>query len=212
VPVLPVILASQHDAGTVYVAYENHQNGDFKPYFFKSVDRGKTWKSITGNLPVNGPVMSFAEDHVNPNLLFAGTEYGVFFTVDGGEKWIRLRGGLPTIQIRDMTIQRRENDLVLGTFGRGFYVLDDYSPLRTIKPETLKEEAVIFPIKPTVEYIQSSPLGGRGNQQSDRGPSHRRQPIQRHRSPLPKRRSHAPHRAPSPGHEVEGFRVRTPAG
>ncbi len=154
--------ASVNDENTVFAAFDNHQNGDFKPYFYKSTDRGKTWKSISGNLPANGPVMSFAEDHVNPNLLFVGTEYGVYFSIDGGGKWIRLRGGLPTVQIRDMTIQRRENDLVLATFGRGFYVLDDYSPLRAIKPETLKEESARFPIKPAVEFIQASPLGGRG--------------------------------------------------
>lgn len=156
------ILASQHDENVAYAALDNHQNGDFKPYLLKTADRGKTWTSISGGLPQNGPVMSIAEDHVNPKLLFAGTEYGLFFTIDGGEKWTRLRGGLPTIQVRDMVIQKRENDLVLATFGRGFYVLDDYTPLRTLKPEMLKEESVLFPVKNALEYVQASPLGGRG--------------------------------------------------
>ncbi len=155
------IITSNHDANTVFVAFENHQNADFKPYLFKSVDAGKTWTSIKGNLPANWPVWGIAEDHVNPNLLFAGTEFGLFFTVDGGQKWIQLRGGLPTIQVRDIAVQRRENDLVLGTFGRGIYILDNYTPLRSITPEMLKADA-LFPVKDALMYIQSQPLGGRG--------------------------------------------------
>ena len=156
------LLTSQHDENVAYAALDNHQNGDFKPYLMKTADRGKTWTNISAGLPQNGPVMSIAEDFVNPKLLFAGTEYGLYFSIDGGEKWTRLRGGLPTIEIRDMVIQKRESDLVLATFGRGFYVLDDYSPLRTATPETLKEEAVLFPVKNAIEYVQASPLGGRG--------------------------------------------------
>jgi len=155
------IIASNHDANTVYVAFENHQNADFKPYLFKSMDAGRTWTSIKGNLPANQSVWGIAEDHVNSNLLFAGTEYGLFFTIDGGQKWIQLRGGLPTIQVRDIAIQRRENDLVLGTFGRGIYILDNYSPLRLITPEMLKADA-LFPVKDALMYIQSQPIGGRG--------------------------------------------------
>jgi len=155
------IIASSHDANTVYVAFENHQNADFKPYLFKSTDAGRTWTSIKGNLPGNWPVWGIAEDHVNSNLLFAGTEFGLFFTVDGGQKWIQLRGGLPTIQIRDIAIQRRENDLILGTFGRGIYILDNYAPLRLITPEMLKGDA-LFPVKDALMYIQAQPLGGRG--------------------------------------------------
>ena len=156
------VLASQHDENVVYAALDNHQNGDFKPYLLKSVDRGRTWANISANLPQNGPVMSIAEDFVNPKLLFAGTEYGLYFSMDGGDKWTRLRAGLPTIQVRDMVIQKRESDLVLATFGRGFYVLDDYSPLRTATPERLKEESILFPVKIAAEYVQASPLGGRG--------------------------------------------------
>ena len=126
------VLASQHDENVAYAALDNHQNGDFKPYLMKTTDRGKTWTNISAGLPQNGPVMSIAEDFVNPKLLFAGTEYGLYFSIDGGDKWTRLRGGLPTIEVRDMVIQKRESDLVLATFGRGFYVLDDYSPLRTV--------------------------------------------------------------------------------
>jgi photosystem II stability/assembly factor-like uncharacterized protein len=155
------IVTSNHDANTVYVAFENHQNADFKPYLFKSTDAGHTWTSIKANLPASWPVWAIAEDHVNPNLLFVGTEYGLFFSIDGGQKWIQLKGGLPTIQIRDMAIQKRENDLVLGTFGRGVYVLDNYAPLRSLTPDMLKQDA-LFPVKDTLMYIQAQPLGGRG--------------------------------------------------
>src|SRR5581483_5584308 len=110
------IVASQHDANTVYAAFDNHKRSDFAPYLLKSTDAGRSWTSIASNLPKNGPVLAIAEDHVNPNLIFVGTEFGVFFTIDGGKKWVQLKGGLPTIAVRDIAIQRRENDLVLATF------------------------------------------------------------------------------------------------
>jgi photosystem II stability/assembly factor-like uncharacterized protein len=156
------IVASNHEANTVYVAFENRQNADFKPYLLKSTDAGRTWTSIKGNLPANHPVWAIAEDHVNPNLLFVGTEFGLFFTVDGGRKWVQLKGGLPTIQVRDLTIQKRENDLVVGTFGRGIYILDNYSALRSLTPEILKQGALLFPVKDALMYIQAQPIGGRG--------------------------------------------------
>ncbi|MDQ1707521.1 MAG: hypothetical protein QOJ88_732 [Pyrinomonadaceae bacterium] len=156
------IIASNHDANTVYAAFENRQNADFKPYLLKSVNAGRTWTSITSNLPQDWPVWSIAEDHVNPNLLFVGTEFGLFFTIDGGQKWTQLKGGVPTIQFRDLTIQKRENDLVAGTFGRGIYILDNYTPLRLLKAETLRQEAELFPVKDALLYIPSQPLGLRG--------------------------------------------------
>lgn len=156
------ILASQHDARTVYALFNNHKNADFKPYVLKSTDAGATWTSISSNLPANGPLWAIAEDHVDPNLLFIGNEFGLFFTLDGGGKWTQLRNGLPTIAVRDLAIQKRENDLVVGTFGRGIYILDDYTPLRALKPETLAARAHIFPVKDALMYIESQPLGGRG--------------------------------------------------
>ena len=144
------LYASKHDDRTVYALFDNHKNGDFKPYVLRSTDRGATWTSIAGDLPANGPALSLAEDHVNPNLLFCGTEFGLYFTVDGGKKWVRLRGNLPTIAVRDLAIQERENDLVLATFGRGFYILDDYAPLREIKPEIFEKPAHIFSAKKAV--------------------------------------------------------------
>ncbi len=141
------IFASPRDANTVFVALNNWQRGDYKPYIVKSTDKGRTWTSISGNLPERHDVWSVIQDHINGNLLFAGTEFGLFTSVDGGAHWVQLKGGMPTIQVRDMAVQRRENDLVLATFGRGFYVLDDYSPLREITPETLAEDAHLFPLR-----------------------------------------------------------------
>jgi photosystem II stability/assembly factor-like uncharacterized protein len=156
------LLASQHDDHTVYAAFDNHQNGDFKPYLLKSTDRGRTWTAITNGLPANQTVYTLAEDHVDPNLLFAGTEFGLYFTQDGGRQWRRLRGGLPTIQVRDLAIQKRENDLVVATFGRGIWILDDYSPLRHGQPAKLQEEGFLFPVKPALLYAPTEELGYRG--------------------------------------------------
>ena len=156
------VIASQHDANTAYSAFENHQSGDFNPYLMKTTDGGRTWRSIRGDLPVNGAVYAFAEDHKDPNLLFAGTEYGVFFSADGGVKWMRLRAGLPTIAVRDIAIQKQQDDLVIGTFGRGIYVLDDYSALLSLKPETLQAESHLFPVRETPMYVQAGPYGRQG--------------------------------------------------
>lgn len=145
----------------MYVTFNNHKRGDFKPYIYKSSDKGATWTSITANLPERGSTYSIAEDHVDANLLFAATEFGVHFSNDGGKSWRQIKGGLPTIAIRDMAIQKRENDLVLASFGRGFYVLDDYTPLRNLK-QTDGKEGYIFPIKDSWMYVESSPLGIRG--------------------------------------------------
>jgi photosystem II stability/assembly factor-like uncharacterized protein len=154
--------ASRHDADTVYAAWDNHKMGDFKPYLARSTDRGATWTSIAGDLPARGTVYGFAEDHVDARLLFAGTEFGVFFTLDGGKKWIQLTGDMPTTAVRDVAIQRRESDLVLASYGRGFYILDDYSPLRSVDAKLLGEAAVVFPVKKAPMYVEIAPLGGYG--------------------------------------------------
>ncbi len=147
------------DAKTVYASFDNHKRDDFKPYVLKSTDAGKSWKSIAGDLPENGVVYTLAQDHVDPQLLFAGTEYGVFFTRDGGAHWTQLEAGMPTIAIRDLEIQRRENDLVAASFGRGFFILDDYTPLRNLAPADLDKDAAIFPVREGLIYIPWSPAG-----------------------------------------------------
>lgn len=160
------IVCSQYDANTVYAVFNNHKKGDFKPYILKSTDKGASWKNIESNLPERGSVYDIVEDHVNKGLLFAGTEFGVFFSNNGGGEWIQLKAGLPTIAVRDLEIQKRENDLVLATFGRGFYVLDDYSSLRDYNEELSKKAAHIFPIKKGVMFVDARPLGlkGKGSQ------------------------------------------------
>lgn len=157
-----MLWASQHDENVVYAAFNNHKKGDFKPYLLKSTDKGNSWTTMQNDLPERGTVYSVAEDHVDKNLLFAGTEFGCYASVNGGKNWVELSAGLPTICVRDMAIQKRENDLVLGTFGRGFYVLDDYSPLRNLEQADLDKEAAIFPIKTALAYVESNPLGLRG--------------------------------------------------
>ena len=150
------VLASQHDTNTVYALFNNHQNGDFKPYILKSADAGKSWTSIAGNLPSRGSLYAIAEDFNDPNLLFVGTEFGAFFTVDGGKQWIQMKGGLPTIAVRDIAIQKQANDLVLATFGRGFYVLDDYSSLRQTDKQSLEQNSILFPVKDALMYVRSN--------------------------------------------------------
>lgn len=153
------IIASQHDKNTAYVCFNHHRYGDFKPYVLKTVDAGKTWVSISSDLPERGSVYSIAEDHVDPALLFTGTEFGCFFTYNGGKNWVPLKSGLPTVAVRDIEIQRRENDLVIATFGRGFYILDDYSSLRFVQKEVFEKNAVLFPVKDALMYIERLPLG-----------------------------------------------------
>jgi photosystem II stability/assembly factor-like uncharacterized protein len=154
------VTPSAHDANTVYVSFDNHKAGDKKPYVAKSADLGQSWTLITGNLPERGTVYVVIEDHKDKNLLFAGTEFGLYVTTDGGQRWNRIRGGLPTIQVRDLVIQKREDDLVVATFGRGFYVLDDLAPLRALTPRLLADEAALLPIRRAPLYTESSPHPG----------------------------------------------------
>ena len=153
------LLASQHDANVVYAAFDNHKNGDFRPYLLRSSDKGATWTSLTSNLPASGPVLAIAEDYRDPNLLFVGTEYGAFFSNDGGKRWIQFKS-LPTIPVRDIAIQKRDNDVIFATFGRGFYILDDYSALRAL-PQALGQKAALFPTREAKLFVESHPNGGK---------------------------------------------------
>ena len=153
------IKADLHDADTVYICLDNHKAGDFEPYVLMSRDRGRTWSSIRGDLPDRHLVWRLVQDHVKPELLFLGTEFGVFFSTDRGERWIELTGGVPNIPFRDLAIQTRENDLVGATFGRGFYILDDYSALRDVSDEALDQDAELFPVRDAWWYIPRRTLG-----------------------------------------------------
>jgi hypothetical protein len=135
--------------------------GDFRPYLLKSTDNGHSWNSIAGNLPEHGMVLAIAEDPVSPQLLFVGTEFGLFFSLDGGGHWTQLNGGLPTIAVRDLTIQKRENDLVVATFGRSFYILDDLTALRGLTAQTLQQQATLFSTRDALMYVEQRPIGGK---------------------------------------------------
>lgn len=156
------IIASRHNKLVAYAACQGLTSGDFRPYVLKTTDGGKTWSSISSNLPARGSAYSLAEDHVKPELLFVGTQFGLYTSVDGGKEWIKFMNGLPTATYMDLEIQRRENDLVVSTFGRGVYILDDYSPLRVLTKESIAQPASIFPIKDAIMYIESSPFGFSG--------------------------------------------------
>ncbi|MEZ4723432.1 MAG: glycosyl hydrolase [Candidatus Kapaibacterium sp.] len=153
------ITASLHNENVVYATFDNRKNGDFKPYIIMSKDMGNSWNSISGNLPENLPVHSIVQDHLDKDLLFIGTEFGVYFTKDNGKNWVKFSNGLPTISIREIDIQRRENDLALASFGRGFYILDNYSPIREASKEILEKDAHIFNIKDALMYIEDRSKG-----------------------------------------------------
>ena len=153
------IYLSKHDINVMYVAFNHHKYGDFQPYIYKTSNLGDTWKSISNNLPERGSVYSIEEDHIDKDLIFCGTEFGVYFSPNAGQRWRALDNGLPTIAVRDIAIQERENDLILGTFGRGFYILDDYSSLRSIENSLKESESSIFSIRDALMWEKSMPLG-----------------------------------------------------
>ncbi len=151
------IQPSWHDPNTVYVAFDNHKAGDYHPYIARSTDLGRNWEVIHSDLPERGTVYTILEDYKDPNLLFAGTEFGIYFSKDGGDQWTRLRGGLPTIFVRDMVFQTQHDDLVIATFGRGFYILDDLETLRALTPDLLASDGALLPVKPTPLFVESRP-------------------------------------------------------
>jgi len=157
------VMASKFDANTVYATFDNIKRDDFKPYVLVSYDKGKNWESISNNLPKNGSAHTIEQDFKDPNLLFVGTEFGVFFSPNAGKKWIQLKAGLPDIAVEDIAIQKRESDLVLATFGRGFYILDNYSPLRDVADSIFNKKGDIFPVRNTLMYIQTRGRYGTGS-------------------------------------------------
>lgn len=156
------VRADLFDAATVYAALDNHKYGDLNPYIIKSTNRGKSWNLINGDLPDRLLIWRLVQDHEKKELLFAATEFGIYFTPNGGAKWIKLTGGIPNISFRDIAIQRRENDLIGGSFGRGIYVLDDISPIRDFNASTLNAEATLFSTKHAYWYTQRQLVGSQG--------------------------------------------------
>ncbi len=160
------IKADRFDANTVYACVDHHKTGDYSPYVIKSTDRGRHWTLLNGDLPERHITWRINQDHEQPNLLFLGTEYGLFTSINGGENWVKM-AGIPCIPVRDIEIQRRENDVVAATFGRGFYVLDDYTPLRDMTSQTVEQEFHMFPIKKAWLYNPEDKLGGLRGWQGD---------------------------------------------
>ncbi|MBN09311.1 MAG: glycosyl hydrolase [Flavobacteriaceae bacterium] len=155
------IKADLFDENTVYVSLDNHKEGDFNPYLYKSADRGVTWTSIKGNLPGRTLIWRLVQDPVVKNLFFVATEFGVYTSLDSGKEWHKL-SGIPNMGIRDLVIQKRENDLVAASFGRGFFVLDDYSALREMTSENLKKQAKLFKARPAKWFVPKSNVGNTG--------------------------------------------------
>lgn len=151
------VFASRHDANVVYAVFNNHKNGDYKPYFLRSDNQGRSWVSISGNIPEPHFGWTIYQDHQQADLLFAGTEYGLYYSTDGGDQWHIFSSGIPTIAIRDLEIHQEEDDLIAASFGRGFYILDDYSPLR--QTELLQQDYALFPIQDALQYIPTNPDG-----------------------------------------------------
>ena len=149
-------------AETLFASADAHKFGDFNPYLFVSQDNGRSWQSIVGDLPESTIVWAVRQDEQNENILFAATEYALYVTLNFGENWYKLDGNVPTIAFRDLKIQRRENDLVGASFGRGFYILDDYTPLRDIADGALDQDSHLFPVRDTWWYIPHFPMQSRG--------------------------------------------------
>ncbi|REJ73137.1 MAG: glycosyl hydrolase [Acidobacteria bacterium] len=162
------VRASLHDPDTVFAALDNHKEGDYRPYLLRSTDRGRTWTSLSADLGERDLVWALEQDHVDPELLFLGAEFGLYFSLDGGGHWQRVAGS-PHLAFRDLEIQRRENDLVAASFGRGFYVLDDYTPLRAIDQAALDAPATLFPVRDTLWFVPELELQNRdeGSKGSD---------------------------------------------
>lgn len=148
------IEASSHDKSTAYAVFEGHAQGDMKPYVFKTTDLGKTWMNII-TADVTGFARNIQEDFVNPDLLFLGTEFGLYITLDGGKKWSKFTNNMPSVAVHFIDLHPKTNDLVMATHGRGVIIIDDISPLREITPTTLAETLHFFVSKPKVMVDQS---------------------------------------------------------
>ncbi len=155
------IKADLFDVNTVYVSLDNHKEGDFNPYIFKSTDQGQTWSSMSGDLPKRTLIWRLVQDPIAKNLFFVATEFGIYTSIDSGTSWYKLTG-TPKSPFRDIVVQKRENDLVAASFGRGFYVLDDYSALRQMTPEKLKQTGALFSPRPAKWFVPRSEVGNTG--------------------------------------------------
>ena len=153
---------SHHVKGTAYVSVDGHEAAHFKPFVFRTTDYGRTWTSISTNLPEMGPVYVVKEDLKNPNLLFAGTEFAVFYSVDGGKAWAKLNNNMPTVAVHDLLIHPRDNDLIAATHGRGLWVMDDITPLQQLSDKVTSAEAYLFENRTATQWLRVQPQGTGG--------------------------------------------------
>ena len=179
--------ASHFDKGVCYVTFDGHRSDDFRPYVFKTKDFGRTWENITNNIPDGHCVYVIREDLKNKDLLFVGTEFGVFVSVNGGESWNELMDGMPTVAVHDLLIHPRAGDLIAGTHGRGVYILDDITPLQQFTKEISEKEAHLFENPVATKWLGISRGATRGHKlfigrnplsMSQVGPSNSPSPIQ----------------------------------
>ncbi|MEP6570652.1 MAG: hypothetical protein ABJC10_12845 [Acidobacteriota bacterium] len=144
---------SRTNALTAYVAFDRHMFDDFRPYIYKTIDGGKSWQNVAGNLPATSYVQVVREDPRNPNLLYAGTELGLFASYTSGRDWIALNlKNLPNVSVHDILVHPRDNDLILATHGRSFFIFDDATPIQQMTPELLKRAAHLFSIRPGLRF------------------------------------------------------------
>jgi hypothetical protein len=144
--------ASHFEPGLAYVTIDNHRLDDHKAYVYKTTDFGETWMSISGNLP-EGNVNVIREDPKNRNLLYLGTEYGFFVSLNGGSEWKKFMTGLPTVRVDDILVHPRDNDLIVGTHGRSIWIIDDVTPLQQLSEQVLTAEHHVFDVRSAVSYI-----------------------------------------------------------
>jgi photosystem II stability/assembly factor-like uncharacterized protein len=168
---IPDIKASTYDAGTAFVVFDNHRRSDWAPYVYRTTDYGKSWKSLA-TADVRGYALAIEEDPVDRDLLFLGTEFGLFVSTDGGARWLPFRHGLPTTSVMALAIQPRESDLVIGTHGRALYVVDDIGSLRHARASMLAEPLHLFPVADAQQHYVSSTgnRGGAGQFQGENEP------------------------------------------
>lgn len=149
---VPHIQPSKHKADEAFIVFDNHRSGDMKPYIFKASKFGKKFTNLTTK-NIKGYALSIVQDHVDENLLFLGTELGLYATTDGGDSWFKWTQGVPTVSVMDLAIQERENDLVVATHGRSIYVIDDYSALRGMNDKTLEQELALLSVTDGQQYV-----------------------------------------------------------
>ena len=166
------IEASVHGKGTAYAVFDGHTSGDFKPYALKTTDYGKTWTNIISeDIEKNAFVRNIQEDYENEDLLFLGTEFGLYVSIDGGKNWSKFTNNMPAVAVHFIDLQKETNDIVMGTHGRGVIIIDDISPLRQINQEVLSKDVHFFDTKPFTMVEQSGFSGGFGNETQFVGPN-----------------------------------------